>query len=63
MTIKPAMIIAMPQKNAVNEKAGAKINQKIPSTPAIPKKRKIKPPINAITKPMFARIRIKQFTS
>jgi hypothetical protein len=54
----PAIIIVMPQKNAVIEKTGAKINQKMPSAPAIPRARKIKPPINVMTKPIFARNRI-----
>jgi hypothetical protein len=54
----PKTSITIPQINAVNEYKGAKMNQKMPNMPAMPRKMRIKPPINAIIKPIVANARI-----
>jgi hypothetical protein len=54
----PKTNMRIPQKNTVTENTGAKISQKMPNIPAIPSAIKIKPPIIAIIKPIFAKERI-----
>jgi hypothetical protein len=56
--IMPSTSITIPQMNAVNEKSGAKINQKMPRIPAMPRKIRINPPINVLMKPIDANARI-----
>jgi hypothetical protein len=56
--IMPKTSITIPQINAVKEYNGAKMNQKMPNMPAMPRKTRINPPINAIIKPIVANIRI-----